>query len=151
MRIAAILDELALSQNSFYMLKNFNELSKNLDNNVYCFYQNLSHKPIAAAFSIMHVYYANYFHNGLMIATDLATLKTMSKIVNSSNRYFYVWDLEWLRSPQPFMETVSLVKDVKLIARSEYHAQVISNYFNKPVSAIIDNWDIKGIEGLYGR
>jgi len=149
MRIAAALDSFALSQNSFYLLKTFNKLSENLDNNVYGFYQNLSHKPLEAAFSIMHVYYASYYYNGLLIATDLSTLRTISKIDNNAKRYFYVWDLEWLRTPQPFLETVKLVKNVGLIARSDSHARVISNYFNKPVDAIISDWNIEGLKSLW--
>lgn len=150
MKIAAIVDDLALSQNSFYMIKNFNELGRKLEHQPYCFYHNLSTTAITPLFSISHVYYAMYFYGGKLVATNLNTLKTMLNIHTNAEKYFYVWDLEWLRGGFDYMSNVSLMRDknIKLIARSDSHAEAIYNYCNIPVYKVIDDWDYRQLEIL---
>lgn len=150
MKIAAIVDDLLLSQNSFYLIKNFNALGQNNKHQPYCFYHNSSGRPIKPLFSIMHVYYATYFYSGKLIATNFSTLRTLLNIHTNSEKYFYVWDPEWLREGFDYVENVRLMRDksIKLIARSKSHASLITNYCNKPVSHIIENWDYRELEKI---
>ena len=52
-KIAAILDTLAASQNSFYLIKEFNKLHKNYEYSPVCFYNNLSATPVKTFFACM--------------------------------------------------------------------------------------------------
>jgi hypothetical protein len=151
MKIAAVVDDLTLSQSSFYMIKSFNELGKKLDNQPFCFYQNLSSRPIKPLFSICHVYYASYFYNGMIIATNFNTLRTLKNIHTNSKKYFYVWDLEWLRDEFDYMKNVELMRDenITLIARSLEHSNIIGDYCNRSVMHVVEDWDSKKLEKLW--
>lgn len=150
MKIAAIVDDLMISQNSFYLIKNFNELSRSMKNQAYCFYNNLSSLCIDPLFSVMNVSYLDHFNDGKIICTNLKNLKTIININNKSEKYFYVWDLEWLRGNYNYMEIVTLMRNdsVSILARSESHAKIIENYCNKPVLSILDDWNYKQLEKL---
>lgn len=145
MKIASIVDDLVLSQSSFYMIKNFNILGQDLNNQPFCFFHNLSSVPVPPLFSIMNAYYASYFYGGVLLATNLKTLKTVVNLSSNAKKYFYVNDLEWLREEKDFMDNVSMMNNpkIKLIARSESHAKAIKNYCNVSPVAIIENWNYK--------
>lgn len=150
MRIASIVDDLSLSQGAFYMIKNFNKLGEDLNNQPFCFYNNLSSITTTPLFSIAHVYYANYFYNGNMICTSMNTLKILSNIHTNSKKFFYVWDLEWLRGNYNYIENVKLMRNdkIELIARSEHHAKCIKEYCNKAPCAIIEDWNLEKLKVL---
>lgn len=150
MRIAALVDDLALSQSNFYMIYNLNQLCSTMHNQAYCFYNNLSSYAIKPLFSIMGVYHAHSFYDGKFICTTLSNLDTLLKINTACDRYFYVWDLEWLRGQSRYMEAVNLMRNpkVKLLARSAEHAETIENYCNKPIHAIVDNWNYQDLEKI---
>lgn len=150
MRIASIVDDLSLSQNAFYMIKSFNKLGRDLNIQPFCFYNNLSSLTTTPLFSIAHVYYANYFYNGKIICTNLNTLKILNNIHTNSRKFFYVWDLEWLRDKYDYMSNIKLMrnKNIELIARSDYHAKKIKEYCNKLPTAIIEDWDSEKLRVL---
>ena len=55
MNIAALVDNLSVSQSSFYMIKNFNKLIEEAKHSACCFYANLSVAPTKAMFSTMNL------------------------------------------------------------------------------------------------
>ena len=73
----------------------------------------------------------------------------------NARRMLYLWDIEWLRLTKSsifnYKKNVELLssKNVELIARSQYHADVIGNYCNRKVDFITDDWDVDFIRGLY--
>jgi hypothetical protein len=74
----------------------------------------------------------------------------MLKTQNSSDKFFYVWDLEWLRNPLVFTDVVQIMRDenIQLIARSQYHKDLIEKYANREVLGIVDNWNMEQLEEL---
>jgi len=143
MNIASIVDNTNLSQNIFYMTKTFNKM-KNIS--PFCFYVNLSTQAVKTNFAIMNCYYANHYSGGPIIATSLHTLSIMSKLNIGAPKFFYCWDLEWLRhhkNPASYSDNMGLFENeyISIIARSNSHAECIENYTNRKVSHIIENWD----------
>ena len=148
-RIAAILSNLGPSQNSFYLIKEFNKLVKDVKYAPVCFYNNLSPPVVKSFFSCMNIsYYSTYY--GYTIASSVETANLMLKTHNSSEKIFYVWDLEWLRKPIAFNDVVSIMRDerITLVARSEHHKDLIEKYANKEVAGIVDNWNMKQFEEI---
>tara|TARA_R110000744_G_scaffold3161_3_gene12299 strand:+ start:8143 stop:8604 length:462 start_codon:yes stop_codon:yes gene_type:complete len=148
-KIAAILDSLSASQNSFYLIKEFNKMQ---ENNVYspvCFYNNLSATPIKTLFACMNISYYAYF-DGVTIATSIDTANTMLKTKNNSRKFLYLWDIEWLREPMDFNYINSVLSNPKLdiISRSESHKVIIENYCNRKISGIVDDWNIQQLENI---
>lgn len=159
MKIASIVDNLSLSQNIFWMSKSFNKLSQ-YNINPFCFYINLGAPGVRFNFPSMNVYYAANF-SGVdkppIICTSLKTLEICMNLKINARKMLYLWDLEWLRlsksSVVNYKKNAQLLsnKGIELIARSESHADVISNYCNRKVDFITDDWDINFIRGLYER
>lgn len=142
--IAAILDDVAISQNSFSFIKSFNSLSSN-NNAVYCFYNNISAPPIQPLFSMMNIYYATSFNNGHMIATTLNNATILLNIHSAVKKYLYLWDLEWIRDGLDFSYVNSILKNpsINIIARSQSHAALIQNYTNQTIKYTLDDWNPK--------
>lgn len=148
-RIAAILDSLGPTQNAFYLIKEFNKLGSDVKYAPVCFYNNLSPPVVKPLFSCMNIsYYATYY--GYTIASTIETANLMLKTHNSSEKIFYVWDLEWLRNAIAFDNVVDIMRDerITLVARSEYHRDLIEKYANKKVAGIVDNWNMKQFEEI---
>lgn len=151
--IAALLDDVSVSQNSFSLIRSFNSLSNN-ENAMYCFYNNISAPPMQPLFSMMNVYYINSLNNGHLIATTLSNANTLLNVHSAVKKYLYLWDLEWIRSGLGFSNVNSILKhpDINIIARSKSHAFLIENYTNQKVRYILDDWNPKQLlEIINGR
>ena len=147
--IAAILDDLSASQNSFYVIREFNKLAAHKDMSVSLFYIRPSMPVIKPFFSSRNISFLSGF-NGTAIATTIANAKILLNSHNNSKKYLYLWNLEWLKTPSNFSDVCEILLDkrLNLIARSESHASVIKNFCNKDVAAIIDNWNVNQILSL---
>jgi hypothetical protein len=84
------------------------------------------------------------------IAASLTCAETLLRSHNRSDKYLYLWDIDWLITPVNFSVACNILRDdrLKLIARSESHAKVISNFCNKEVSGIVDNWNIGELQRI---
>ncbi len=148
-RIAAVVDSLGPTQSSFYLIKEFNNLAKDTNYAPICFYNNLSPPVVKPHFATMNIsYYATYY--GCTIANSVETANLVLKTQNSSRKFFYVWDLEWLRRPIQFTDVVSIMRDkrIELITRSQYHKDLIEKYANREVAGIVDNWNMQQLEEI---
>lgn len=152
MQIASLVDNLSASQSSFYMVKNFNKLVKDTQHDAGCFFANLSYAPVPTFFTVQNLYYLQYFH-GVVIADSLEMANVALKTKNNSQKYLYLWDLEWIRSPTSYENIVEILHNpkLKIIARSESHANLITNFCNRVPCAIIDDWNIEQIKGMVSQ
>lgn len=146
--IAAIVDNTNLSQNIYYMTKTFNKMR---DISPFCYYIDLSTQALKCNFSTLNCYYANHYSGGPLIATSLETLNVLINLNIRAPKFFYCWDLEWLRNSKfSYSDNMGSFTNeyISIIARSESHAKCIENYSNKKVSHIIENWEYDKIRGL---
>jgi len=143
MNIAAIVDSLGPSQLSFYLIKEFNKLIKDVNFSPVCYYNNISTPMLNPFFGCMNISSFSSF-SGIAVATTIELANMLLVTNNSADKYFYVWDLEWIRRPLDFDDASQIMANDKLnlVARSEDHASLIENYCNRPVSGIMDNWKI---------
>ena len=148
-KIAAILDTLAASQNSFYMIKEFNKLQENNMYSPVCFYNNLSATPIKTKFACMNISYYSHF-DGVTVSTSIDTANAALKTKNRSKKFLYIWDVEWLRQPMDFNYVNSVLSDpdMAIISRSNSHSQLIKNYCNKDVAGVVQDWNMQELENI---
>ena len=80
----------------------------------------------------------------MAIATDLISADMLLKSNTASDKYLYLWDIDWITNPVNFSVACDILLDdrLKLIARSDSHATIINNFCNKQLDGILDNWDI---------
>ena len=150
MNIGVIINDFSCSQLSFYAVRNINERSNDSPKHDYIgFFENLSSHVIEPAFSIMNMSEIWGF-KGILIATSAATALTLIKSVGQCKKYFYVWDLEWLRDPDNYHTLLAIYRhlDIKLIARSETHAKAIQNFCNREGVGIMDDFNLSDLEEI---
>ncbi len=146
MKIAAIVESMRVSQNTFYMTKCFNKMIDD-DISPTCFYLNLSSLTTWPKFSYQNIAYAAGFFGGVMVATSLETAKALQKLNTNAKKFLYLWDLEWLRGPQDFLENCEILNSMDIISRSTSHSAIIENYCGKK-SIIIEDWNYEKIKEL---
>lgn len=139
--IASLVTDLRLNQNSYCMIKQFNQMSSN-NINPCCFYQNLSIPPIDLNFVLLNSYYLPYW-NGHVFATDFQTADLLLNIKGPCKKYFYIFDLEWLRYGLDFKDTTSILTNIELtlVARNWDHAMMIKNYCNIAPKFLLNDWN----------
>ena len=115
---------------------------------VMVFYENIHKNCIPANFSAMEISHA-FNHKGPMIAT---TVSTAEKLISfpSEKKFFYVWDLSWVRNSRQLSEYEKYKKvycdeSLELIARSKSHKKAIENCFNRKVKHVISDFRIEEI------
>lgn len=140
--IAAVVGDISTSQNSFYMIKGFNKLLKDVRFSASVFFQRPSVPPVKPFFACRGVSYLSSYH-GVAIATGLQEAQVLLNSGNASDKYFYVWDLEWIDNPVIFSQAMSIMRDdrLKIIARSESHALAIENFCNKKPIGVVSDWN----------
>ena len=148
-KIAAMLDTLSASQNSFYLIKEFNKLQSDNQYSPVCFYNNLSATPVKTHFACMNISYYSHF-DGVTITTSIDTANTAIKTNNNSKKFLYLWDMEWLRNPMDFNYVNSGLSndDIAIISRSNSHSDLINNYCNKEVAGVVQDWDMEQLEKI---
>ena len=151
MKIAAVVNNLGPSQKSFYLIKEFNKASCTTDVSCSAFTEKSGvfvTKPLFACYS------ASFFtdFDGAAIATTIDEAKTLLNSSNNSKKYLYLWDLDWTEKPVNHEYYCSILRDprLKLIARSESHAELIKNFCNVSEIAILDNWKISELLKIIG-
>jgi hypothetical protein len=152
MRIASALTDLSMSQNSFYMIKEFNKLIANPDISAGAFYQRSSIPATQPLFGVkMCAHLSSY--NGVIIPTTLELAEMCLKTSSNAQIYFYVWDLDWTDSPVYFDNAVRIMRNdrVQILARSQSHAECIENFCNKKPCGIVDNWNVDDLLRIIGE
>ena len=89
-----------------------------------------------------------YGFNGIVISTDLESSSMMLSAINNTLKFFYVWDLEWLRpNKSNFLSNMNIYRNpnLELIAQSEDHAKAIENYCNRKPKLVVQNLNLTEI------
>ena len=149
LKLAAVVDDLGPSQKCFYLIKEFNKAATSKDVSISTFYNRPAKPIMKPLFSCRSVAFLSGYH-GTAIAASLTCAETLLRSHNRSDKYLYLWDIDWLITPVNFSVACDILRDdrLKLIARSESHARVIGDFCNKEVSGIVDNWNIDELRGI---
>jgi len=142
--IALLLNNVGASQLAYYAIKRFNQLALENTHSPFIFFEEHASPCMPASFSFM---YASeiWGYDGTIIATSLNTADKLRKCIGNKKRYFYVWELEWLRTQANFEQIYDIYNDPshKIIARCKDHARLLKNNFDVEVEYIMDNLDEK--------
>jgi hypothetical protein len=145
--ISAFVQDLAVSQKSFYLIKEFNECLKDTDISASVFFERPAIPPIQPCFACRTVSFLSGY-NGVVIATTISEADTMLQASNASSKYLYLWDMEWLETPVFFEAAMRILRDdrLKIIARSQSHAELIEGFCNKKPIGIVSDWDMDQLD-----
>lgn len=155
MKLAVLVDNLGANQLAYNVIKNFNglvEVRPEID--CIAFYENSVRPCFPTMFPIMQIYEA-YGYDGVVVGTKLSNVGALLNFPMCTRKYFYVWDLEWIRFKSKYYNSLVSVyrnPNVKLIARSEEHKKIIENCWNVKVEGIVDDFNVNElIEVINGR
>jgi len=152
MNISALVKDLSVSQSSFYLIKEFNKCLSCTSMSMSVFYTAPAIMPVEPCFACKSVsFLAGY--NGVVIADSVEQAEIALKASNAADRYLYLWDMPWVRKRVDFDRYMKVMRDdrLKIIARSNEHADCISNFCNKTCIGTVDNWDMPSILNLIGE
>ena len=134
------------SQLSFFVIEGLNKLTETRPEiDAILFYENQHKNCIPANFATMQMSEA-WGQSGPIIATSASTAKKLTSFP-SKEKFFYVWDLDWVRNLQRYekLSEIYTDKSLTLIARSYSHKKAIENAFNREVSHIVSDFNINEI------
>ena len=129
---------------AYWALNSTNSIVDKTNIDITLFYEDLPDFVIPPATGSMN-FHDIWGFDGLTIATNLDQANALSKVVGNHPKIFYVWDLEFLKDgKRNFLYNVNIYRNprLKLVTRSEDHAKCLSNYCNRKVDSIIENFDL---------
>jgi hypothetical protein len=143
-----VVDNLFRSQLGRNIIYNVNTLKYNVNEDVVVF--TVDQLPISATLNCAVMNVGELIgQEGLIVATSLKTANIIKSLPQpKENKLFYVWDLEWIRpyvqqnNAELFFELYNN-KHYDLVARTEYHADILRDNFNCDVSMIIDDCNME--------
>lgn len=154
MKLGFGLNNLGASQLAFHFIRSANRMaSESIETDVVGFFEAPSSPCILPSFSTMQFAEAWAF-DGTLVATSLGIAEKFLRFPCASRRYFYVWDLEWMRNrKRTFRQLASVYRNPShiLIARSDEHANVISKAWNVKVPHVVPECDVGEILRCIGR
>lgn len=150
MNIGIILPSLDANQLAFETILSINTILSNGTKNDYrIFFENLSPKIIQPLCSIMNITEL-WHYNGLLITTTLENTKLAIKAIADTKIVFIVWDLEWLRGHNNYIDNISIYRNpnIILLARSKDHAKIIENYCGRRPNGIIESLNFEELANV---
>lgn len=147
MKLGILLDNLGPNQLAFNVIKNGNEVK---DFDFIAFYENFLRPCIPPNFAIMQSFEA-WSYDGALVATNLSTAGKLISYPICKHKYFYVWDLEWIRLKEKHyggLQPIYNHPKLKVIARSQSHKDIIENCWNVKVAGIVDDCNISKIQEI---
>lgn len=143
-QLGFVLQHLAPSQLSFYLLTQINQFLENSNDYDFVIFQTHLMPPTIIPNCMCLNSTEIWSFDGTLITTDLDNADSCCKATNNARNILYLWDLEWKRGNNNYLRNLSILRHprLELAARSEDHARVIRNYANKDVK-VIENANIK--------
>jgi len=140
-QFGVLIKDLVPSQHNILMVSCLNRVVDEAPHlNPVLFTENPGLPTEIARFPIMGMIEAWGFR-GKLIATDLETAFILKKLPCASEKFFYVWDLEWLFAPSSRYGLMhAAYYDSNTIVRSEHHEKLMTKCWKQPY-AILKDYD----------
>ncbi len=148
MKLGIAVKNLGPHQLAYYAIKNINLYCRDrCDMDCILFYENQSRPCLPMNFATMQIF-ESYCYDGIMVATCLSTADKVIKSPGNKKRFFYVWDLEWIRFANKHFNVLHGIyahPSIQLIARSESHKKLIEDCWNVKVKGVVDDLNIESL------
>ncbi len=145
-KIGFAVHDLGPSQLAFNLINEGNlAVGTNHLTDVIAFYEHHRQPCIAMQFGAMQIM-EGWGYEAPIVATTLNTAAKILRFPTASRKFFYVWDLEWLRGEaRPFEDLCSVYRNggLELVARSIEHKLAIQSAWNVKVAAVIEDCNVQ--------
>lgn len=145
-KIGLVVSQLSANQLSYQLIHSTNKLlSQRDDTDVSLFWINDGHRPVKPNFACMPLFEC-FAYTGITIATSIHTASRILTYPGPNRHpwlYWYCYDLDWLRLPAQQRQFESLATlynhpKIRLIARSEEHAEILTSVWKPPIGVVPD-------------
>ena len=147
MKAGILVNRIDASQMGFSITNSINHISENMINvDIIVFTREYSSPPITPLFASMPETEVWGF-DGPVISTNLETASTLLNATGPPKKYFYIWDLEWMRMESFAHKDLSNIynsEKIELIARSKRHQDIIGKCWKYP-SHIMNDFNHKDL------
>lgn len=142
MKVGVLLNNLGPSQLAYSVMRTGEKAAEHGVDMV-AFYERQVRPCLQLKIASMHIAEA-YGYGETLIATDLSTA-TKLLTFPKSNKFFYIWDLEWTRRQylSSVLQKTYRNPSLKLIARSSQMAEIISQVWNVNIHGIVDDFHLE--------
>lgn len=147
-QFGVVLPNLGYSQLAYTFIKNANDIARHID--VVAFYEELAVPVMQPKFSSTQAVDLWGFVSPV-VATTFSTATKLLRVPTVRSKFFYVWDLEWLRFPGTAYRTFYEIygsPELKLIARSLDHKLLLEQLWNRPVAGVVADFESEALLGL---
>jgi len=142
-QLGILVDDLRLSQSNYHLIHSLNNIiSKRKDYDVAVFLRNFAAPPVTPMFGVFQTR-ESYTYQGVLIATNLDSAKTLIDISACLGKYFYLQNLEWTLYKKFAHKTLSDIYnngELELIVRSMPHHNIVRTCWKTP-HKLIKDWD----------
>lgn len=151
MKTGVMVQDLHASQLAAYLIDSSNKMieASHHENTVLFVDDICSSNCIKASCPIMQTIDV-FSYDGIVIATDLYTARKLIKAPGPTRKFFYLWDLEWFRQQYPynFLRFIYRNPELEIIVRSEDHAMIFEDLWNRKPVAIVKNANMSELIGV---
>jgi hypothetical protein len=140
-QIAFYVDDTGANQLNYFLSLSINNFFRErYDYDILFFTNQKSKHAVEPNFSVMHETEI-FAYPGDVVATSFVTAEKILNIPNIRNRFFYLYDLEWLHSPRDFYENIKVYKNKKisLLTRNREYAKIITKAWKRHVTILTDD------------
>ena len=137
-KVGILLDSMEASDKLIYLGGQAAYASINTD--ILIFYLNISKLSMQIPVAFMDSSECFSF-DGECIATCLNTAETLLSFPGPTQKFLYVWDLEWMHDVHPHERLSKIYNnpEIKLIARNQRDYDILKKEWNEP-TAIVENF-----------
>ena len=138
MKTGIVINTIGPNQETQELLESINNNS--LIDDVVVFFEDKHENPAFVNCAVSHIISA-WCYPGNVIATNFNSASKILKMPILGKRYYYIYNFEWLNHQafkfEPLLSVIA-DKNIEIICRTEEHAKVIHNNFNREVSIFCD-------------
>lgn len=139
-KIGIVVDHLGVRQQANLVVEALNNLVNDDSYNIspFLFFKEYAYITQPTLFPVLPVVNLWEFDSPT-IAIDLPSAQLSLNYPLLTDRYFYVWDLEWLfLNNKNYRELAEIYTKTKLISRTKYHADILTQCWQKPTHIFED-------------
>lgn len=143
-KLGILIDNIGKSSSNMHLFNALHRLNTQ-DNyaNIDLFYNSMSPPFMNIPYSINH-FSEVWCYNSNIVATSFSNISKLLLVPFNGKRIYYVWELEWIDTVLNYNDIESVFQNpkVKIVARSDYHKQLIQKTFNQQDVPVVDKFDI---------
>lgn len=150
MKTMLVLQHLGFAEQNYDVLKEVNNVIEDTIDDISVSIFDLSNKMMQINCAVFSIAELSSFSDGVMICFDTKHIGDLTHSYNNSKKVLYLWDLDWFFRPSGYEDLYDNInsEELTIIVRSEEHARVLENCFDRKPHAILEEFKLGDLWNL---